>query len=68
MTSAIIITVLLFLLYREAFQEYHAEKHARQEIYHQNVSFVDFMVSHHPLLFCGGVILLIFVVLGIIMS
>ena len=42
----------------EALKEYNAEKHAQKMVYNQDVSFIDFMLTKHPLMF-GLVVLFI---------
>ena len=42
----------------EALKEYNAEKYARKMVYNQDISFIDFILTKHPLMF-GLVVLLI---------
>lgn len=59
---AFILVILFFWGGYEALQHYKAEKYAKRKIYGEDIEFINFMLTNHPIIFIGGIFALIIVI------
>ena len=57
--AAIILLIMFIWCGHEALQAYKAEKYANKVVYGLDTGFFSFMISNHPLISIGAILLLI---------
>lgn len=57
--------IMAVALVVSAVKEYKAEKYARKTVFNQDLSFLDFMCSNHPIMSGCGVFLFLIIIIAI---
>jgi len=62
----ILLVIMAIALVVSALEGYKAEKYAKKTVYNQDLSFIDYMCSSHPVMAVCGIILLLLIIIAIL--
>ena len=60
-----VLIVTAVWLFVDAIKGYKAEKYAQKTVFNRDISFFDFMCSHHPIMATCMILLIILIVIAI---
>ncbi len=58
-----VLVIMGVALVISALQGYKAEKYARKEVFNQDLSFIDYMCTSHPIMSVCGIILILLIII-----
>ena len=62
-----LVAVCVWVIY-DAIKGYNAERHAKKAVHGQDISFIEYMCSRHPVMTVCGTILIMLTIIAIIRS
>lgn len=60
-----LLVIMAVALVVSAVKGYKAEKYARKQVYNQDLSFIDYMCSTHPIMAGCGVFLILIIIIAV---
>lgn len=59
-----VLVIIAVVLIASAVKGYKAERHARKVVFHQDLSFIDYICAGHPIMATCGIIFILVIIIA----